>query len=456
MNRATYYVGHVHDVLAKLPDDSVDLVMTSPPFLALRSYLPDDHPDKALEIGSEPGPGEFIDALLEVVEALDRVLAPHGTIVFELGDTYSGSGGHGGDYNPGGMREGQPRFDGSASRRFGTGSAPRPARSNRPKYQGDGRRDREGDTEEGILPARNRGSAAQRDEIDGWPLDKSLCMIPELFRFALAYGFNPLTGRPTPRWRVRNVVRWCRPNPPVGALSDKFRPGTSDLVVACHSKTRYFDLDAVRTEPIWGYTSNRPAANHREVPGQPQNLCNPVNDEGQRLDCNPGGTPPLDHWLISTQPYKGSHYATFPDELVVKPVMSMCPEKVCLTCGEPSRRLTEPVNEPCDGFTRTRSSPRSRTTTGPSSGGNVTTGWSDCGHDSWRPGMVLDPFAGSGTTLAVATGHGREAIGIDLDYRNVALATDRVGGLFLEVVDARSEASRSGDSVLEVRKEGKA
>jgi DNA modification methylase len=45
--------------------------------------------------------------------------------------------------------------------------------------------------------------------------------------------------------------------------------------------------------------------------------------------------------------------------------------------------------------------------------------------------VVLDPFAGSGTTLQVATGHGRDAIGIDLDERNVDLARDRVG-MFLQ------------------------
>jgi tRNA G10 N-methylase Trm11 len=61
---------------------------------------------------------------------------------------------------------------------------------------------------------------------------------------------------------------------------------------------------------------------------------------------------------------------------------------------------------------------------------NVTVGWTDCGHVAWRPGVVLDPFAGSGTSLAVATGHGRDALGFDLDERNVDLARDRVGPMF--------------------------
>src|SRR3970040_2536591 len=95
---ARFIVADVFEGLGKLPDSSVDLVVTSPPFLALRSYLPADHPDKALEGGSQGTPGEYIDWLIDVVEACDRVLAPHGSFVVELGDTYSGSGGSGGGY----------------------------------------------------------------------------------------------------------------------------------------------------------------------------------------------------------------------------------------------------------------------------------------------------------------------------------------------------------------------
>jgi len=61
-------------------------------------------------------------------------------------------------------------------------------------------------------------------------------------------------------------------------------------------------------------------------------------------------------------------------------------------------------------------------------------GWSDCGHNDWRPGLVLDPFAGSGTTLMVAHGHGHDSIGIDLDERNLELARERVGPFFFDEV----------------------
>jgi DNA modification methylase len=64
-----------------------------------------------------------------------------------------------------------------------------------------------------------------------------------------------------------------------------------------------------------------------------------------------------------------------------------------------------------------------------------TLGWTDCGHDDYRRGVTLDPFAGSGTTLKVAEGLGRDSIGIDLDGRNAELAAERVG-MFLTVEHA--------------------
>lgn len=92
-----YRIGDVRDRLAEIPDGSIDLVVTSPPFLALRSYLPADHPDKHREIGSEPTPADFLDTMLGLSAEFARVLAPHGSICVELGDTYSGGTSEGSD-----------------------------------------------------------------------------------------------------------------------------------------------------------------------------------------------------------------------------------------------------------------------------------------------------------------------------------------------------------------------
>lgn len=392
----------VFDGLATLEDGSIDLVVTSPPFLALRSYLPADHPDKAKEIGSEATPAAFLDVMLKVTAELGRVLAPHGSIAVELGDTYAGQFG-----------EGHARSDGGRYPEGGAVSRPNqePAFSMRP----------------------SRSS-------DGWPLAKSKTLIPELYRIALAYGFNPLTGEESPagKWRVRNVVTWCRPNPPVGALGDKWRPATSDIVVACRSGKRFWDDLATRR----AYSANSHprvavgAEGRHDLPSQQRdgnwNTLAQVNNDG-------AGAPLLDYWEIPPTGYAGAHYAVYPPALVEPLVKAMCPERVCRVCGEPSRRIVETEYEAHSPETikRQHQMPRGQVASTPgtkvlgvgesfkygrASRIDSTKGFTDCGHDDFRPGRVLDPFAGSGTTLAVASGHGHDAIGIDLDERNRELA----------------------------------
>lgn len=419
MSTARFIRGDVLEVLAGLPDDSVDVVFSSPPFLALRSYLPADHPDKPKEIGSEPTPADFLDTLLDVVEACDRVLAPHGSLVFELGDTYSGSGISGWERDKGDYRR-ETRSAGSAA---------------------------------GLLQQ-------QRDLSCGWPLPKSLTGIPTLFAWSLAYGRNLLRPeRTTDAWRIRNLVAWVRPNPPVGALADKFRPATSYLTVACKSSARWFDLDSVR-QPASPNTNARVAKGAKprtDLPSQKRD--GNWDTLPASNDANPAGAPPLDWWKITTAGYQGSHYAVFAPELLRIPIESMCPRRVCVTCGEPSRRKVESNYDDDAGRTvetkgGSRAERAGRATVQQATGKHVTsaqistTGWTTCGcpgtdgirldgyhdGDGWRPGVVLDPFVGSGTTLVAATGLGRAAIGIDLDERNVDLARERVG-MFLEVVD---------------------
>ena len=56
-----------------------------------------------------------------------------------------------------------------------------------------------------------------------------------------------------------------------------------------------------------------------------------------------------------------------------------------------------------------------------------TLGWTDCGHNDYRPGVVLDPFGGTGTTAREALARGRSGVLIDIDKRNFDLARQRVG-----------------------------
>ena len=77
-----------------LADESVDLVVTSPPYFGLRSYQ-DGGEHYAGQIGSEATPAEFIDALIAATREMVRVLKPSGSIWVNLGDKYASSGGHG-------------------------------------------------------------------------------------------------------------------------------------------------------------------------------------------------------------------------------------------------------------------------------------------------------------------------------------------------------------------------
>lgn len=440
---ARYLVGDVVKRMAEIPDDSIDMVVTSPPFLALRSYLPADHPDKHAEIGSEATPADFLDTLLGLTAEWGRVLAPHGSICVELGDTYSGSGGGEGDYLQGGRRAGQDPSDGSARRGSGRAGGH------------DGR---------GTIPGRKHYTVAKSGA--RWPLAKSLTGIPTLYAWSLAYGRNLLTGEESPagQWRIRNVIVWARPNPPVGALGDKFRPATSYITVATRAADRWFDLDAVRGDAVTPRTVTKGDAMASRPGGGDTG-----NPNALRMTANPAGAPPLDWhadghpedgdwlWKLPTAPYKGSHYAAFPPALPKRLIEAMCPQHVCESCGEPRRRITD-TTRTLDGQPVTDPQPlgddKARRTQKDEHGNwryateRTTTGWTvcDCPTPTYRRGVVLDPFAGSGTTLAVATGLGRDAIGIDIDARNADLAMGRVGPMLLEVVAERPDTSTEGAS----------
>lgn len=324
MSRATWYTGNVFDVLASLPDASVHSVITSPPYWRKRAYLDADSPLKADEIGQEASPGEFLATMLRLTDELYRIVRDDGTIWINLGDTAAGSGGWGGDVdktNRGGGR----RWVGVKG--AGMGEMPKP---------------------------------------------KSVCWIPEIFGASLAYGRNLLTGEPCRQWITRPPVVWCKPAPTPGEIIDKFREATELIVWAAKRQRYYFDIDAIREPPKNGLapsdrTTSKAWRGHPEERPQPEET-----RTGNRV-ANETGVPPLTWWVVNTSSYNGAHFATFPPELIVRPVIASCPPG----------------------------------------------------------GVILDPFAGSGTTLAVATGHGRDAIDLDLDPRNYDLARQRVG-MFLE------------------------
>ena len=88
-DHVTLWHGDAATTLAKLPDGSVDCIVTSPPYFGLRDYGVDG------QIGAEATPGQFVASLVDVFHEARRVLADDGTLWLNLGDSYVNAGGAG-------------------------------------------------------------------------------------------------------------------------------------------------------------------------------------------------------------------------------------------------------------------------------------------------------------------------------------------------------------------------
>ena len=137
-------------------------------------------------------------------------------------------------------------------------------------------------------------------------------------------------------------------------------------------------------------------------------------------------------WPIAPQPYGGAHFATFPEDLPETCIQAATSAGgVCAECGAPQvrrvvatghRNSREPAHQPGN-------TPSKVDSTGWKPTSKPTDDWAPtCEHDSGPvPAVVLDPFAGSGTTLAVAQRLGRQAYGVDLSSEYLDLAVKRIG-----------------------------
>jgi DNA modification methylase len=98
------YRGGVDARHLPLDDESIDAVITSPPYFGLRSYGGDER-----ELG-RAGLEEYLEDTVAWTDEVMRVMKPTGTFWLNIGDTANGSGGAGGDYNRGGRKHGSPRY----------------------------------------------------------------------------------------------------------------------------------------------------------------------------------------------------------------------------------------------------------------------------------------------------------------------------------------------------------
>jgi DNA modification methylase len=394
----TLYVGDVREVLPRLESGSVDCVVTSPPYWGLRDY------NATGQIGLEASPEQFVTELVAVFREVRRVLAPHGTCWINLGDSYNSS----------------------SQNNHGKG----------------------GEFEHRHL-APPEGWAGHRPFVPGLKA-KDLVGIPWRVAFALqADG-----------WYLRSDIVWSKPNPMPESVTD--RPTKShEYVFLLTKQPRYFfDQEAVREPAAWERWGDQTNGKH-EGSGSAASWIKPQSREALRARSNkPGwsGNPnvhgetghPLPGawteagggrnvrsvWEIATQPYPEAHFATFPEALPERCIKAGCPERVCATCGKPSERIVETDGSRWAERVANGEPPRhgvSGVKPSYSVGTNPrqVTGWSDCGHGNWRPGVTLDPFMGSGTVALVARRLGRRSVGVELNQGYAELAARRLQQLSL-------------------------
>jgi len=251
---------------------------------------------------------------------------------------------------------------------------------------------------------------------------KSLCLIPERFAIAmLEHG-----------WILRNRIVWHKTNPLPESVKDRFTNTYEDIFFFTKSKHYYFEQQFEDAHYDGRHhTVMRGSDKYSSVimPGSTPNAIAFHSHERWQERDGKYVRNMRDVWQISNQPYPGAHFATFPEELSRRCISAATSDKGnCSKCGKPWVKIVErkPVN-------RTRLTGVGQDTIigtkGRAGGLRVqTTGWKpqcDCNAPT-KPAVVLDPFCGSGTTLAVAKRLGRRSIGIDLNQFYCGLSMRRV------------------------------
>lgn len=223
-------------------------------------------------------------------------------------------------------------------------------------------------------------------------------------------------------WTVRSKVIWAKTNAMPTSVQDRLANTYEFVYFLVRSHTYYFDLDAIRIPH-----RSQVARRGRPAPSAPPGWAGPLagSQAGlykERAAGTPGdplGRNPGDCWAMATAGFRGPHRAVFPEALVIRPLLATCPERLCAACGRPWSR-----GRVAAGVVLPRTANGERSTVVRLGRGPLRR---RCGCDRKSvPGVVLDPFLGSGTTAVVACALGRDYIGVELKPAYCRLARRRL------------------------------
>jgi DNA modification methylase len=232
-------------------------------------------------------------------------------------------------------------------------------------------------------------------------------------------------------WYLRQDIIWHKPNPMPESVTDRCTKAHEYIFLLSKSERYYYDIDAMKEKAV-KEDSGAGARNYTGINGR-ERL---TQSESSRIE----GRNRRSVWTIATQPYPGAHFAAFPPDLIRPCIQAGCPKECCAKCGAPLERVVEkttatPRQNP--GYTkectRRNDGERPGSFTGHTS---ITLGFSPtCSCDAGTvPGIVLDPFGGSGTTAQVAIQEGRNAVIIELNPKYIKLAQKRISGTQLPLI----------------------
>jgi len=280
------HIGDCRQVLKTLPAESVHCVVTSPPYFGLRDYGVDG------QIGLEPTPAEFVQAMVQVFREVRRVLRDDGTLWLNLGDSYCNADKWGG----GGANTGKHR------------------------------RTPDGDV------ASWRAVRRKWAAVPGIK-SKDLIGIPWMVAFALrADG-----------WYLRQDIIWSKPNPMPESVTDRCTKAHEYIFLFSKSRRYYFDFEAI-AEPLAESSMQRLSqptietqSGSDQVPGKTNGTMKAVcrrskdcDEDARSVGSRPHSLSDFEAknggiyakrnkrsvWEVATQPFKEAHFATFPPALI--------------------------------------------------------------------------------------------------------------------------------------------
>jgi len=477
--------GNCLEVLKKLPSDSIDCCITSPPYWSKREYPEEtvivwggkndcEHEFETEygglckkcgawrgQLGLEPDPFMYVDHLIEIFREVKRVLKPHGNLFVVIDDTYA----RGGGWNSGG---GRVYKDGEWLREWVVEA-------------------------KSVYPA-SRFRAAPR---------KSLCLVPEMFAIRMVYelGFvlrqkiiwakkvllykeMETVGNAMPESvksrcththelvyhfakepdHYYNQLRLPYKQETVGRM-ERARRLVERTGMPITENNKYYKLIAngeVNSVGLAGILTGRFL--QKSLDGNVSENCNntdsynpeafgsPHARKSKNNDLNeyrPLGANAPDIIQINVEPNPEAHFATFPTKLVEFLISVGCPEQVCKKCGEPYQAVYDEVEvnvnwryygadesgeyhgQPIKDYKSAKAQNPSevkRRILKSLSKGKIFAGYKpscSCNAGS-ELGVVLDPFIGSGTTALVALKMGRSFIGIEACREYCEMAEKRI------------------------------